>query len=246
MGCENYGLVMQPRFSHTILPYTIVLLCGIGFIAILRNRGIINTLDSHILFCLLACIYLLALVYTLWYKNKSYHIYSLHISCLPALLDYCAISTIDMKAIKKQYFDNFFDGSIILYAHNFYKFSGKTKMQIGIDTSRFYQNIVLYMHTNDDAFIEFIESKKFYPAPLWEFYHYQTGQRYTTPQEFIDTPPVRCNNWLRHHFEPFLESLTQTQKEHYCKTHNASPTWQETLCDKHKWHTFIRALESHC
>lgn len=100
MGCENYGLVMQPRFSHTILPYTIALLCSIGFIAILRNRGIINTLDSHILFCLLACIYLLALVYTLWYKSKSYHIYPLHISCLLTLLDYCAISTIDTKAIK--------------------------------------------------------------------------------------------------------------------------------------------------
>lgn len=106
---------------------------------------------------------------------------------------------------------------MILYTHNFYRFSAKTKIQIGIDSLRFYQNFVLYIHTNDDTFIEFIESKKFYPAPLWEFYNYQTGQRYTTPQEFIHTPPVRCNNWLRHHFEPFLESLTQAQMAHIHK-----------------------------
>lgn len=172
---------MKNRFSHTILPYTIALLCGIGFVAILRNRGIINALDSHILSCLLVCIYLWALVYTFWHKNASYHIYSLHISCLPTLLDYLTISTIDTKAIKTQYFDNFFDGSMILYTHNFYRFSGKTKIQMGIDSLRFYQNIVLYIRTNDDTFIEFIESKKFYPAPLWEFYNHQTGQRYATP-----------------------------------------------------------------
>ena len=237
---------MKNRFSHTILPYTIALLCGIGFIAILHNRGIINTLDSLIFLCLLLCVYLWVLVYTLWYKNTSYYIYTLHISCLPTLLDFLAISALDTKAIKKQYFDIFFDGSTILYAHNFYRFSGKTKIQIGIDTSRFYQNIVLYIHTNDDTFIELIESKRFYPTPLWEFYNYHTGKQYATPQEFIDTPPVRCNNWLRHHFEPFLESLTQKEKENYCKKHKASQAWQETLCDKHKWHTFIRALESHC
>ena len=195
---------MKNRFSHTILPYTIALLCGIGFIAILRNRGIINTLDSLIFLCLLLCVYLWALVYTFWHKNASYHIYTLHISCLPTLLDYLAISALDTKAIKKQYFDNFYDGSVMLYARNFYRFSGKVKTQIGIDTSRFYQNIVLYIYTNDDSFIELIESFRFYPAPLWEFYSYHTGKQYATPQEFIDTPPVRCSNWLRHHFEPFF------------------------------------------
>lgn len=97
------------------------------------------------------------------------------------IADYLTISTIDTKAIKTQYFDNFFDGSMILYTHNFYRFSGKTKIQMGTDSLRFYQNIVLYIRTNDDTFIEFIESKKFYPVPLWEFYNYQTGQRYATP-----------------------------------------------------------------